>query len=68
MNQPFRPKLPNEVPGADKLAPGEARCPGPSVQDILEGDVNPAPPILREEHYAFLGDQDIGYERYYDQR
>ncbi|ENO85558.1 aromatic ring-hydroxylating oxygenase subunit alpha [Thauera linaloolentis] len=59
-------RIPMSVTPGDSagLPPGAARCPGPSVQDIVARDAMPAPAILREEHYAFLGDQDIGYDRY----
>lgn len=46
------------------LKPGEARCPGISVQDVLASDSREVPRYLREEHYEFLGDQDIPLERY----
>jgi phenylpropionate dioxygenase-like ring-hydroxylating dioxygenase large terminal subunit len=40
--------------------------PGPSVQEILAGDVNPAPEVMRSESPAAgLGDGDIGIERYF---
>ncbi len=53
--------------GSTSLVPGEARCPGPSVQDLIAADVNPAPAILREEHSEFLGDADIPADRYVTQ-
>ena len=46
------------------LAPGEARCPGPSVQDVIAQDHSGVPAPLREESYEFLGDEDIAYDRY----
>lgn len=46
------------------LAPGEARCPGASTADIIASDRDHAPQHLTQTSYAFLGDQDIGYERY----
>jgi len=49
---------------ATKPAPGEARCPGVSVQDILEQDSRPVPDFLTTESYTFLGDEPIGYDRY----
>jgi len=52
MNQPLKP------------LPGQARCPGDSVQDIIHREGRPVPPVLAEESYSFLGDEDIGYERY----
>jgi len=33
---------------AEKLAPGEARCPGVSVQDLLDKDTRPVPDYLRD--------------------
>lgn len=40
--------------------------PGPSVQEVLAGDVNPAPAVmLRESPAEGLGDQDVGIERYF---
>lgn len=44
--------------------PGEARCPGISVQDLLDQDSRAVPDYLREQSYEFLGDEDIPYERY----
>jgi phenylpropionate dioxygenase-like ring-hydroxylating dioxygenase large terminal subunit len=48
------------------LAPGEARCPGPSTRDIIlqDGDAVPAPIV--EESFEFLGDEDLPYSRYTD--
>ena len=40
--------------------------PGPSVQEVLAGDVNPAPQVmLAESPAADLGDEDVGIERYF---
>jgi phenylpropionate dioxygenase-like ring-hydroxylating dioxygenase large terminal subunit len=47
-----------------KMPPGEARCPGPSVQDMLAKDSRPVPGYLTDQHYAFLGDEDIPTSRY----
>ncbi|TAL00009.1 MAG: aromatic ring-hydroxylating dioxygenase subunit alpha [Rhodospirillaceae bacterium] len=51
-----------------KIGPGEkgaARCPGaPSTQEILSHDKVQAPPSITAEHYKFLGDEDIAYDRY----
>ena len=44
--------------------PGEARCPGVSVQDLLDDDSRVVPSYLRTQSYEFLGDQDIPFERY----
>jgi phenylpropionate dioxygenase-like ring-hydroxylating dioxygenase large terminal subunit len=52
------------APGARDLAPGEARCPGPSVQDTLDADGDAVPAPLRVQAYEFLGDEDIPLERY----
>lgn len=36
--------------GGDRGGRGRsARCPGPGYQDVLDGDANPAPPLLREQ-------------------
>jgi nitrite reductase/ring-hydroxylating ferredoxin subunit len=64
MNAELKPKLPNQVPGASRLPPGAARCPGESMQDILAGDRHKAPPVLTHQRYEFLGDEDIPFERY----
>jgi nitrite reductase/ring-hydroxylating ferredoxin subunit len=50
-----------------KLDPkrGGARCPGhPSTQEILARDEVKVPAAISAESYAFLGDEDISYERY----
>lgn len=40
--------------------------PGPSVQEILAKDVNPAPAVMREESPAVgLGAEDVSIERYF---
>ena len=44
--------------------PGEARCPGVSVQDLLDRDSRPVPDYLRDQSYEFLGDEPIPYDRY----
>jgi len=43
---------------------GNARCPGPSTQDIIAADKVAAPCAVRSESYSFLGDEDIPYDRY----
>ena len=53
-------------PSDPDLAPGEARCPGPSPQDIIARDGG-APAPLTQSSYEFLGDADISYERYTSQ-
>lgn len=40
-----------------------ARCPSVSVQDILRDDGD-HPPAMAAEHYRFLGNEDIPFERY----
>lgn len=47
--------------------PGEARCPGISVQDLLASDSREVPSFLTEHSYEFLGDDDIPYARYTSQ-
>ena len=69
MNKPIeRPRL-SLVPrdGTTSLVSGEARCPGPSVQELVAPDAVPAPDILRSENYSFLGDEDIPADRYVTQ-
>ena len=48
------------------LQPGQDRCPAVSTQEIIARDKVGAPEWVRSESYAFLGDQDISTERYYD--
>ena len=52
------------APSDPNLAPGEARCPGDTVQDLLARDNVAAPEPLREERYRFMGDEDLPFERY----
>lgn len=47
-----------------EVAPGEARAPGPDLQELLARDSSPPPPPLRAESYRFLGDADIPYTHY----
>jgi phenylpropionate dioxygenase-like ring-hydroxylating dioxygenase large terminal subunit len=49
-----------------KLAPGLARCPADSAQDIIARDKVQAPDWVRSESYAFLGSADIDTRRYTD--
>jgi len=56
------------LPGDPSLAPGEARCPGPSAQDILAAEDSAGYPALTEQHYEFLGDDDIAFSRYTSQQ
>ena len=53
--------------GASALKPGEARCEGPSTRDQILADGWAVPAALTAESYEFLGDADIGYERYTSQ-
>ncbi len=54
-------------PSDPSLAPGEARCPGPSTREIILQDNDGAPAALTAESYQFLGDADIPYARYTSQ-
>jgi phenylpropionate dioxygenase-like ring-hydroxylating dioxygenase large terminal subunit len=45
-------------------APGEARAPSASTQQILHRDGRPVPPAYEEVCYRFLGDKDIAFDRY----
>ncbi len=51
-------------PADPALAPGEARCPGPTVQDVLSRESSAADPGLTAQHYEFLGDEDLAFSRY----
>ena len=57
------PCLPHEVPGYASRRPGEARCPAPSVQQIVSADANLPPDVLAHEHYEYLGSDDIDFAR-----
>lgn len=50
--------VPREL-GAVKRFP-----PGPTVQQVMDGDSQAIPEILREESQIFIGDADIAVERY----
>lgn len=52
------------APGDPTLAPGEARCPGPSTQDLIASDSRGLPAPLRAQRYEFLGDEDVPFSRY----
>ena len=54
-------------PSDPSLAPGQARCPGPSTRDIILQDNDGAPAALTAESYKFLSDADIPYARYTSQ-
>lgn len=49
------------------LAPGDARCPGPTAQDIIARDGDTPPDALRTQAYEFLGDADLPLQRYTSQ-
>ena len=56
-----------ELPGekvAEKL--GEARQPGPSVQDYLDRETRPVPAYLRDNPYRYLGSEDLPVGRWID--
>jgi phenylpropionate dioxygenase-like ring-hydroxylating dioxygenase large terminal subunit len=61
LDDPGEPRSGNDK---DAPRPGEARCPGPSTRDIIIGDGWAVPEALVAEAYEFLGDEDIGYDRY----
>uniref|UniRef100_UPI00061AF126 aromatic ring-hydroxylating oxygenase subunit alpha n=1 Tax=Mycobacterium sp. UM_Kg1 TaxID=1545691 RepID=UPI00061AF126 len=44
--------------------PGEARSPGPTVQELLATDTREVPKPLLEESFEFLGSEDIDKARY----
>ena len=60
-------KYDHTLPGDSSLQPGEARCPGPTPQDLLARDGDNTPEALREENYFFHGDSDIPWSRYTSQ-
>ncbi len=49
------------------LAPGEARCPGPSARDVLDADGDQPPAALLAQKYKYLGDDDLSLDRYTSQ-
>lgn len=49
---------------ADNRAPGAARAPGPSYQEIIQRDASPPPAPFLEYSYEFAGDVDIPYSNY----
>ena len=51
-------------PADPRLAPGEARCPGPGPQDINARDGDAVPAVLRQSSPAYFGSEDLLYERY----
>ncbi len=46
------------------MAPGAARCPGPTTREIILKDGWAVPDALVAEAYEYLGEADIGYDRY----
>ena len=54
------------APADPDLAPGEARCPGPSTRDIILKDGDNPPAAIVTEQSAYLGDQDMALSRYTD--
>ncbi|HEY2503707.1 MAG TPA: Rieske 2Fe-2S domain-containing protein [Mycobacterium sp.] len=50
----------------DLAAPGQARSPGVSVQDVLrkEAECQTVPQVLLGESYEYLGSEDLPVERY----
>ena len=45
--------------GDPSLAPGVARCPGRTVQEILSRDGSASDPALSTQRYEFLGDEEL---------
>ena len=54
------------VARAESVAAGEARCPAPSVQEVVraDGDGEKLPASYRIESYKWRSDADIPFERY----
>ncbi len=50
--------------GGMKRKPGEARCEGPSLTDILATDSRPVPDFMVQESYEFMGAEPLSTERY----
>ncbi len=48
------------------LAPGSARCPAESTQEIIARDRVPAPAWAASESYEYLGSEDVSKDRYID--
>jgi phenylpropionate dioxygenase-like ring-hydroxylating dioxygenase large terminal subunit len=51
-------------PGNLSLAPGQARNPGRSQQDVLSQESSANDPGLSAQAFEFLGDEDLPYSRY----
>lgn len=54
-------------PSDPNLAPGDARCPGRSVKDVLAGEDSVHDAGLMAEQYTYLGSQDLPFARYTSQ-
>ena len=52
------------APNPPNLAPGEARAPGPTYQEVLLRDQSQPPASFLEYSYEFMGDADIPYSNY----
>ncbi|MBI1182414.1 MAG: Rieske 2Fe-2S domain-containing protein [Alphaproteobacteria bacterium] len=52
------------IENPEALKPGEARCPGASTRDVVNGDGCRLPEPLLAENYEFLGDGDLPVDRY----
>ncbi|MBO6566998.1 MAG: hypothetical protein JJ956_19800 [Pseudomonadales bacterium] len=55
------------LPADNSLAPGEARCPGRSVADLLSNEDSRNDPGLMDSSYQFMGDEDVPFSRYTSQ-
>jgi phenylpropionate dioxygenase-like ring-hydroxylating dioxygenase large terminal subunit len=53
-------------PGDPSLAPGEARCPGPTIAELLAAEGSARDPGLAAQRYRFLGNADLPFSRYTD--
>lgn len=59
---------PHGLPVAvDEGSLSSARCPAPSVQQIIATDAVAPPPVLAMEEPVYLGSEPVGVERYFDQ-
>lgn len=54
-------------PADPDLAPGEARCPGRSVQELLQSEDSRNDAGLMDSRYEFMGDDDLAFSRYTSQ-
>lgn len=54
-------------PGDLTLPPGDARCPGRSVQDLLSGEDSATDAGLMANSYQYLGSEDLAFSRYTSQ-